>query len=421
MMKHHDDNKMRIAFVLSVFPAFTETFILSQIIGLVEQGHRVDIWANRAGSPDLVHEEVKAYNLDRRTRYFRKPETTKFSRRLSLLGNVLACLVRSPWRTGRVLAEMMRQPGGFSYPYFYEAVPFLMNRYDVIHCHFGMRGAIGLRARQFGLCRRLVVTFYGYDISGYVKEMGPDVYRDLFDQADRLLVLSRYMKDTLLRLGAPESKVVIHHLGVSPDDFPFRKRQPAPGEPVRLLTVARLTEKKGLEYSIRAVAAVLQRRPSLQVEYQIVGDGPLKQELEILIRDLGLSNTVCLCGPKLQQEVRRDMSRADLFILASVTGQSGDQEGTPTALIEAICSGLPVLSTWHAGIPEVIVDNESGFLVPERDSEALAEKLIELLDHPDRWEEMGCRGRRHFDEQFDIHMLNRKLESLYRQLMQADH
>ncbi|MEO7685210.1 MAG: glycosyltransferase [Gemmatimonadaceae bacterium] len=125
-------------------------------------------------------------------------------------------------------------------------------------------------------------------------------------------------------------------------------------------------EKKGFEYSIRAVARVRDVGPGLR--YDIVGDGPLHQQLENLIRELGVERKVFLHGSQTGEVVQRMMAEAHLFVLASVTAANGDQEGTPVSLLEAQASGLPVLSTWHSGIPEVVLHEQTGFLVAERDT-----------------------------------------------------
>jgi colanic acid/amylovoran biosynthesis glycosyltransferase len=105
-------------------------------------------------------------------------------------------------------------------------------------------------------------------------------------------------------------------------------------------------------------------------------------------------------------------------LLSSVTAEDGDEEGTPTVLLEASSTGLPVVSTWHSGIPEIVVDGETGFLVPERDSEALAERLGQLLDRPELWRSMGRNGRRHIEESFDARTLSRELVQHYRDVME---
>jgi colanic acid/amylovoran biosynthesis glycosyltransferase len=187
-----------------------------------------------------------------------------------------------------------------------------------------------------------------------------------------------------------------------------------------LLTVARLVEKKGVLYCLQAVAQVLESRGEVarDLQYDIIGDGPLRDDLEALASELGLDDCVRFHGSQDQNAVRLAMMSAHLFLLSSVTAEDGDEEGTPTVLLEASSTGLPVVSTWHSGIPEIVVDEETGFLVPERDSEALAERLGQLLDRPELWRSMGRNGRRHIEESFDARTLSRELVQHYRDVME---
>ncbi len=149
-------------------------------------------------------------------------------------------------------------------------------------------------------------------------------------------------------------------------------------------------EKKGLEYSIKAVANLVRQFPKL--EYTIVGDGYLRQDLSLLIERLNLQKNIMLVGWKTQEDVRRLLARSHIFILASVLGSDGDFEGQGMVLQEAQAMGLPVVCTNHNGFPESVLDGQSGFLVPERDADALSARLAELMGRPNSWPEFGLKG-----------------------------
>jgi colanic acid/amylovoran biosynthesis glycosyltransferase len=126
---------------------------------------------------------------------------------------------------------------------------------------------------------------------------------------------------------------------------------------------------------------------------------------------------VQLLGYQPHQCFLEELDRAHLFLAPSVTAGDGDTEGgAPTVLLEAQAAGLPVLATWHADIPEVVRDGETGFLVPERDSAALAEKLIYLAEHPELWPVLGAAGRRHMETNYNIRCETHKLENVYEEL-----
>ena len=193
--------------------------------------------------------------------------------------------------------------------------------------------------------------------------------------------------------------------------LPFRERRIAPGEPVRILTVGRLVEKKGIDLGLQAVAALRSR--GVELCYDVVGDGPLREPLEEVIRKLRLSDVVRLHGAREGSYVRERLAEAHLFLLPSVTAADGDQEGTPVSLMEGQACGLPVLSTLHSGIPEVVADGQSGLLVPEGDSEALADGLSTLVARADDWPEMGRRGREHVAHEYDLDDWTDRLLTLY--------
>jgi colanic acid/amylovoran biosynthesis glycosyltransferase len=275
----------------------------------------------------------------------------------------------------------------------------------------------------------MVVSFHGYDFSTWPRKMGRSVYKDLFNTVDSVTANSSHTAQKLRALGCPEGKLHILPMGVDLREFPLRERARradegrrtkdegvGAGERVRMLTVGRLVAKKGVEYSIRAVAQLRDKHPC--ITYDIVGDGPLRVELESLVDQLKLRDTVVFHGAKDSNYVRRLMSQAHIFVLSSVTASDGDQEGQGLVLQEAQASGLTVLATEHNGFAESIVPNKSGFLVPERDVEALAERLDFLLAHPDLWPEMGRTGRKLVEDRYDSSKLSLQLASLYEQVIE---
>jgi colanic acid/amylovoran biosynthesis glycosyltransferase len=187
---------------------------------------------------------------------------------------------------------------------------------------------------------------------------------------------------------------------------------------VRVLTVARFTEKKGVEYGIRAVAKLLHKYQRL--EYKIAGDGPLRDGLQSLIAELKVGDRIRLLGWKSLDEIAELLQRSDILLAPSVTAEKGDQEGIPGVIMEAFAQGLPVVSTRHAGIPEVVHDGESGFLVPERDVDALAKRIEDLIERPELRFSLGRNGRNFVEEHYDIEKLNDRLVEIYQDILNGD-
>ena len=184
------------------------------------------------------------------------------------------------------------------------------------------------------------------------------------------------------------------------------------------MTVGRLVEKKGIEYVLRAVRVLADR--GVEVEYRILGDGPRRDRLAALAAELGVADRVHLQGRHGQQAVREGVEGSDVLVAASVTAADGDEEGIPNVLKEAMALGLPVVGTRHAGIPELIEDGVSGFLVPERDEAALADALQRLARDPGRWAAMGRAGRARIEREYDIHRLNDRLAGLLESLTRPE-
>lgn len=411
---------MRIAFFLGIFPALSETFVIDQITGLIDRGHEVDIYAT--GKPDnpKMHASVSKYNLLERTCYRPAMPENFFLRFLKGLWLFLVNFPRDPQLLIRSLNVFRYGKPAASLRYFYSVIPLLdrIPDYDIIHGHFGMHGLIGLYMRNLGAIRgKLVTTFHGYDVNGAPRQYGQDLYQQLFQTGDLYTVNTTFTADKALALGCPKEKIIKLPIGVNLWEYPVQAHPFHPQQPIEILTVGRLVEKKGIEYSIKAVAKAIASHPNLS--YRIVGEGPLRPALEALINQLGLSDQIQLLGGKTKAEVRQLYAKAHIFILSSVTAANGDQEGQGLVLQEAQAMGVPVLSTWHNGIPDGIQDGVTGFLVPERDVDALTEKLQYLIEHPEAHAAMGQAGRAFIEKHYNIDKLNNDLVLAYQTLLDS--
>lgn len=235
----------------------------------------------------------------------------------------------------------------------------------------------------------LVVHFHGYDayhrdtLERYAQD-----YRRLFDQASAIVGVSRHMCAQLIDLGAIPEKVEFNAYGIDADQFSMALPENAP--PV-FLAVGRLVAKKAPGVTIEAFARIAARFPNARLE--IIGDGQLKEWCHERVRRLGVEDCVTFHGPLSHQEVAKAMSRVRCFVQHSVTANSGDMEGTPLAILEAMASGLPVVATRHGGIVDVVSDGETGYLVDEMDVEGMADAMAKLIESPTTASRMGDAGR----------------------------
>lgn len=404
---------MRIAFVVGKFPKLSETFILNQITGLIDRGHEVTIYSGRPDAEDKVHPDVARYRLLDRVCYWpgfsfplirsRSPRSgapfagrgaAEFRMRMKALGRSLGLL-----NCASSLPDL-------SFPLrVLRATGYGAGNFDAIIAHFGHVGLDALRLREAGaLCGNLLTFFHAYDMSVFLAEKGEGAYESLFQKGDYFLPVSRFWEKRLRDLGCPPQRTAVHRMGIDCTRFSFSPRVRPPDGITRIASVARLVEKKGIAYGLRALARVAERHPAL--EYTIIGDGPLRRMLEKLSGELQLGSRVRFRGSMGQEEIAAEMLRMHLFLAPSVTAANGDVEGLPVSLLEAMACGLPVLGTLHTGIPEAVEDGVSGCLVPERNVEALASGLSDLLDAPAAWPALGAAGRARVEREFDIEKLN---------------
>jgi glycosyltransferase involved in cell wall biosynthesis len=244
----------------------------------------------------------------------------------------------------------------------------------------------------------LVARFHGYD--AYQREVLArfrEGYARLFQQAAALIAVSSDMKDQLIRLGASPSRV--HWIPSGTDMKLFRPGDPKDAPP-HFLAVGRFIPKKAPELSLAAFAKVAERVPDARLT--MMGDGPLRDLCVRTADALGLGARVRFPGSVDHEMVRAAMQQCRAFVQHSVKAGDGDSEGTPNAVVEAHASGLPVVATAHAGIRDVVVHGETGFLVPEGDVAGMATAMMELVRSPQRAGEMGRAGRRHVMEAFSL-------------------
>lgn len=409
---------MRIAFLVDAFPAPSETFVLNQIMSAVDRGHKVDIYAC-SGSAASRDGRIERYRFDERVRYVGAPRGA-----LRRLHAGATTLVRAGWRAPalctRALNVFRHRRDALTLRLLCAARPFLRDGprdYDVIHCQFGPLGRLGLRLRQIGALRGALVTaFRGYDATKYLRRY-PRAYDELFREGQLFLPVSEALKRVLIAHGADAARIEVHHSGIDCRNFSFQARARAADEPARVLSIGRLVEKKGVEFAIRAVARLIHAGCALR--YDVIGEGELRAPLERLIAELGVQAHVRLLGWRRHGEVASLLGQAHILVAPSVTAADGDQEGIANVLKEAMATGMPVVATRHGGTGELVEEGVSGYLVPERDVAALADRLRALIDHPERWPAMGRAGRAKVEAAFDSRKLNEQLERLYERAVAA--
>jgi colanic acid/amylovoran biosynthesis glycosyltransferase len=282
----------------------------------------------------------------------------------------------------------------------------------LIHAHFGQEGCRCLSARRRARVP-LVTTFYGLDVSVLPRQrVWRRRFRRLFAEGELFLAEGPCMGDRLVDLGCSPDRVRVQRLGVDVARIPFRSQEArAGGDPV-VLMCATFREKKGHVYGLRAFARIRDAHPTARM--RVIGDGPLRSEIQAEIDRLNLGDCVDLLGMQPRSVWLEELGQATVLLCPSVTASDGDTEGgAPVVLIEAMAAGVPVVSSRHADIPEVVPDGECGLLFGERDVEGLSEGLQALLEYGPERTRMGRAGRSHVEANHNLPVQAELLEGIY--------
>ena len=286
----------------------------------------------------------------------------------------------------------------------------------VLHIYFGNNGVFWLP-----LFRRhaipIIVSFHGADVAvGFKTPAGQRRLQQVFDAADLLLARSDSIRRSMIAAGCSPNKIRIQRTGIPSSDFGYRARSfPDRGE-FQFLQACRLIEKKGVEVTLKAYAKFCQRWSNSRLV--IAGDGPLREPLEQLAEQLGVSSRIEFTGFLTQEQLLEVYCRSHAFIHPSETTSAGDNEGIPNSLLEAMATGLCSIATRHGGIPEAIENLQNGILVEERDFEGVYYWMSRLAEDWLFAVELGKRAAETISREFDSETQIQKLESVYLELIE---
>jgi len=284
------------------------------------------------------------------------------------------------------------------------------HKIDAVFVEYGMVGALVTEACQLANVP-LVIHFHGADAyhKKTVAEYAP-LYKKAFAYASGIISVSADMVLRLKELGAPADKIYNASCGIDTEAFPLLDISNSKTD---FLFVGRFVEKKSPTSLVKAFRLVVDEIPDARL--WMVGQGPLFEETRALIVELKLEKSITLTGVLKPEEIKELMKRMRAFAQHSVTAADGDSEGTPVTVLEASSSGLPVISTRHAGIKEAVIDGITGYLVDEHDTKGMAEKMVKLAQSPELAVQLGIAGREHMIRNYQtadrIALLNKVIQN----------
>jgi colanic acid/amylovoran biosynthesis glycosyltransferase len=383
---------MKIGIIADTFPTLSQTFIARQAHGLTDLGHQVEIVCDQLDfdSKNPLYDDPLYTDI---------PSTTLIPNLILKISGKMARYL--PWR----ISNFIRTTTDLVFAS-------RLNRFDILIANFAWNGAYLAKARNRKILRKPFITlFHGIDI-GPPLHGGDRTDLDLVLKSGQYLApVSNFFASLLIKAGANRDKIQVIPACVDTSAISFKPRES--GNLLRIIQVGRLVEKKGIAYSIQALKLLSQRRPDIKWEFRIVGDGPLKKELLLLSQEL--ETRIVFEGSVSPRQVMNLVEQSDIFMLPSVTGADGDIEGIPVVIKEAMASGACVISTTHAGIPEMIKHNVNGLLAPERDAECLSRHIEFLSDHPEIRADMALAARETVETAYDTKLEAILMASLCRQ------
>ncbi|MBU1127282.1 glycosyltransferase [Patescibacteria group bacterium] len=394
---------MKIGFLLTEFPSLSETFILNQITGLIDKEEEVFVFSKRPGNFKKLQPEIEKYNLLEKTYFANIPENKAF-----LLFKFLAFSPKVLFKNPKLfntfkLKEISKRE---KFELFFRGFSFLGKDIDVLISCFGPNGRDAVFLKRMGVINsKIIVSFFGYDLTKIFKQFNPKAYyKEVLKEADLLLPICEFFKKKLLDIGADNKKIKVHHIGIDMDGFKFEKRKRA--KKLKILTVSRLVSKKGIEYAIKALASLKDR---IDFEYKIIGEGPEKERLKSLVSKLGFEKRIEFLGAKDSIEVKKLLKKADVFLLPSITSRNGDMEGTPISLMEAMASGVFVITSCHSGISEFVKHKKTGWLAEEKNIFQIAQGVDFFVKNEILVSRILKNARSEICKNFNIKKLNNSL------------
>lgn len=376
------------------FPARSETFIVAHVVGLMKRGYQVTVLSYGPGhgiEPNEV-EEIQALGVEMITiPGFDGSLRQKLSLDFKYLIGRLAG--RWPWTVAEMIAARYR------WNVIRRVKP------DRVHVHFG---AIAATLHGYGLPPGTIVTWHGHDANVEPLLRGEGIYCDLFSADCLHTVGSRFMNQRLLELGASADQISQVPMGIDVEAFGYRRREPS--RPLRILSVGRLCGVKGHRFLIQAVSELLLEGE--RVHLRIIGAGPLAEELRCQIENSGQSQYIEVLGPKASGEVRSELGAADLFALTGVADHSGT-EAQGIVYAEAQAVGLPVIGSSVGGVPESMIDGETGVLCEPGNVVAIKRAIRFFIERPSAIGDFGLRGRKFVKERFSVEVMLDRFEALY--------
>jgi colanic acid/amylovoran biosynthesis glycosyltransferase len=410
---------MKILYFLGAFPKLSETFILNEITELIDLKNQITIISGHKPKEKKIHDKVKKYDLINKTRYlnfYPFSKTQKYSR-LKIFEEGTKELFKNKILTQEQKLKLLklcynnkigREITFKRFLCCLETIKIIKeNNIEHIHCHFASENV-----NIINIINQIQTISYTFTTHAYDIFINPDKnIKKWADNAKKVITISEYNKRYMIdNFGIDKNKIEVIHCGIELDKFsPIKYNNKGT---FKILSIARLTEKKGIRYLIEACKILKDKNISFKCN--ILGDGILKDELQKLIEKLNLNGIVILKGRVTQDEVLKEFENCNVFVLPCVEAANGDKDGIPVSLMEAMAREIPVISTDVTGNPELIENDISGLIVSQKDAKSLAESIIKIKNDNNLAEKIRKKGREKVMKEFNIEKNVKRLKEVFK-------
>jgi len=398
------------------FPNKVQPWLANSIAQIAKLGSDIKIFSVMEGDKSYVN-IVDEYALKDKTEYVKLSGYESFRQILSNFFNPnytlnsIKGLLYSPRISNNHTSKVKK------YLSFLTLSPFVVKQeIDIIHSHSEPAG-YNLLPLVRSQSVPFIITFHGLPPKE-VNQLTGAMRNEYTTIANAILVNTDFAKTQYINLGADAEKIRIIPQGIDTSLFGFRPKDYPKDGVVQVLTVGRYSKDKGQEYSIRAVADLINKGYS--IKYTLIGEGINKSRLQQLVNELGISDVVDIRGSSVNEELIYEFQKAHIFILPSLSAiNEGDCEETQGVTVqEAQACGAIVVATNTGGIPECVEDGVSAFLVEDRNTNAIANKVASIIDNKEKWTVWQTNARKHVEENYDINVIGNRVMKIYREVIE---
>ncbi|WP_439475775.1 glycosyltransferase [Algoriphagus formosus] len=397
-----------IVFKVSQFPTYSETFIVHNIVGAIENGYDVRILADRKNpiSNSSQKDLLEKYQIIEKVFTVKSIPTTRFRQ----IRNLLWDTIKNPFLIFLFFKYIFLKRK-LSYYFLYLIKEYhLLFQAKVVHVHFCDQFRPIQDLFFLGLLRsKVVVSFHGYDVKLLSDQNKADVFV-LNSFVSTFVANSKFTKENLVQLGIDLKKIQVVYNGIDVSKKAILNKQ-LDSSQIRILSVGRLVEVKGHIFALKAILELLKK--GYRVLYTLVGEGSEFEDLLNFVKASKMETCVIFTGQATQREIFEYLSLNDIFLFPSTLDSTGRMEAFGIASLEAQLFGLPVIGFEIGGFPETIKDGETGYAVPDKDYIGMADKIRELVENRDIYSKMSQRAQIHVKENFNYQETYRELFRIY--------